>query len=230
MLQQNAIKFWAEDDRPREKLLLKGKHNLSDAELLAIILQSGNREKSAVELARELLQASQNSLSLFASKTIHDLCKHKGIGEAKAISIIAALELGNRKISAAAFERKKFTSSTQVYQHLLPFYDGLIHEEFYVIYLNNGNFLLKTERVSMGGMTATTVDRRLILKRALELNATGIILSHNHPSGNLIPSEQDKRLTHIFLEAAKLMDILLIDHLIVTQNGFYSFSDDGKMR
>lgn len=224
---KQSIKNWNEDDRPREKMSLKGKNSLSDAELLAIIMGSGNREESAVELAKRILQSANNNWNELAKYSIQDLCQFKGVGEAKAISIITALEIGRRRNSQEVLERAKITSSNDAALILQQQIGDLPTEEFWVMFLNQGNRIIKTEQISRGGITQTSVDVRIVFKRAIELMATAIILSHNHPSGNLNPSESDKNLTRKFSEAAKYLDIQVLDHIIVTQKSYFSFADEG---
>ncbi|WP_395090817.1 DNA repair protein RadC [Vaginella massiliensis] len=225
----SSIKNWAEDDRPREKLALKGRSALSDAELLAIILGSGNREESAVELAKRILSNTQHNWNELAKFSIQDLCQFKGVGEAKAISIITALEIGRRRNAQAILERPKISSSQDAFQLLSPQIGDLAIEEFWIMFLNQGNRVLRLEQISRGGITQTAVDIRIIFKKALELMATAIILAHNHPSGNLIASEADKALTRKITEAAKYLDIQVLDHLIVGQKNYLSFADQGMM-
>lgn len=224
---KQSIKNWNEDDRPREKMSLKGKNSLSDAELLAIIMGSGNREESAVELSKRILQSANNNWNELAKYSIQDLCQFKGVGEAKAISIITALEIGRRRNSQEVLERAKITSSNDAALILQQQIGDLPIEEFWVMFLNQGNRIIKTEQISRGGITQTSVDVRIVFKRAIELMATAIILSHNHPSGNLNPSESDKNLTRKFSEAAKYLDIQVLDHIIVTQKSYFSFADEG---
>lgn len=226
---KQSIKNWNEDDRPREKMALKGKSSLSDAELLAIIMGSGNREESAVELAKRILQTVNNNWNELAKYSITDLCKFKGVGEAKAISIITALEIGRRRNTQEVLERAKITSSNDAATILQQQIGDLPTEEFWVMFLNQGNRIIKTEQISRGGITQTSVDVRIVFKRAIELMATAIILSHNHPSGNLNPSESDKNLTRKFSEAAKYLDLQVLDHIIVTQKSYFSFADEGFM-
>jgi DNA repair protein RadC len=224
-----SIKHWAEDDRPREKLILKGRSVLSDAELLAIILGSGSRDLSALELAKQLLHDSGNDLSRFSKLNLNDLCKHKGIGEAKAVGVIAALELGRRRRESEKVKAVKITSSQMVYAHMRSYLLDLQHEEFYAIMLNRANEIIKTEQISIGGMSGTVADGKIIFKRALENNAHGIILVHNHPSGQLTPSDNDKMLTRKMVEFGKYIDLPVLDHLIFTDNGYFSFADEGKL-
>lgn len=224
-----SIKKWALDDRPREKLLRKGKQSLSDSELIAILIGSGNREKSAVELSKYILLASKNSLGELGKLSVQQLCSFKGIGEAKAVSIIAALELGRRRRGEEALELPKIASSQSVYELLQPIIGDLAHEEFWIIYLNNSNKVIDRLQLSKGGITGTLVDVRITLRKALELGATSIILAHNHPSGNLNPSEADKQLTKKLQTAAESIDIKVLDHLIVTEKSYFSFADEGLL-
>lgn len=221
----NSIKNWKEDDRPREKLVLKGKNALSDAELLAILIGSGSREESAVDLSKRILKSTKNSLSELGKLSISDLVKFKGIGEAKAISIITALELGRRRRLEEALDIPKITSSQAVYDIMQPIIGELPHEEFWVLYLNNSNKILFKNQLSLGGITGTLVDVRLVFKKALELGAVGIILCHNHPSGNLRPSSADKDLTKKIQLAGKTLDIKVLDHLLITEKAYFSFAD-----
>jgi len=222
-----SIKNWNEDDRPREKLALKGRSSLSDAELLAIIMGSGNREESAVELAKRILNSASNNWNELAKYSIQDLCKFKGVGEAKAISIITALEIGRRRNLQEVLDRPKITSSTDAAIILQQQIGDLPTEEFWVMFLNQGNKIIKTEQISRGGITQTAVDIRIIFKRGIELMATAMIISHNHPSGNLNPSESDRQLTKKIMEAAKYLDIQVLDHIIVSQKDYFSFADEG---
>jgi len=223
------IKDWALEDRPREKLLYKGISSLSDAELLAILIGSGSNDKSAVDLAREILNLASNNLQSLGKLDVHDLVKLKGIGTAKAINIMAALELGRRRKSAEIIESAKIRSSNDVYNIFNPLLADLTHEEFWLLYLNRSNKILSRHKISQGGISGTITDVRLILKKALELLASSIIICHNHPSGNLDPSEADTRITHKIKEAATCFDISLLDHIIVTDNGYYSYADNGAL-
>ena len=226
---KNSIKNWNEDDRPREKLALKGRSTLSDAELLAIIMGSGNRDESAVELAKRILNSANNNWNELAKYTIEDLSKFKGVGEAKAISIITAMEIGRRRNSQEVLEREKITSSKDAAIILQQQIGDLPNEEFWVMFLNQGNRIIKTEQISRGGITQTAVDVRVIFKCALELMATAIVLSHNHPSGNLKPSQEDLRITKQISDAGKLLNIQLLDHLIISQNSYFSFADENLL-
>lgn len=222
-----SIKNWSEDDRPREKLLQKGTSVLSDAELIAILIGSGNRDESAVALAQRILAASENNLNQLGKQSLKQLMQFKGIGEAKAITIAAALELGKRRRLEEALERKKITSSKTAFEIMQPIIGELPHEEFWIIYLNNSNKVLHKLQLSKGGITGTLVDVRLALKHALELGAVGVLLAHNHPSGTLKPSTSDKQLTVKIGSACQALDIKLLDHLIVTEKAYFSFADEG---
>lgn len=222
-----SIKSWAEDDRPREKLQLKGKSALSDAELLAILLGSGSRRESAVDLAKKVLHHYDGNLHQLGRLTIRDLCQFKGIGEAKAINIIAALELGRRQRLSKATRRRRIISSEHSFELLQPRLGDLTHEEFWVLFLSASNFLIGEQCISSGGWSSTLADQRPILREALYRQATGIIIAHNHPSGYCQPSGQDKRLTEKLKDACKVMDIYLLDHVIIAENHYFSFADEG---
>ena len=223
------IKDWALEDRPREKLLYKGISSLSDAELLAILIGSGSNDKSAVDLAREILNIASNNLNRLGKLDVHDLVRLKGIGTAKAINIMAALELGRRRKSAEIMESPKIRSSNDVYSIFNPLLADLAHEEFWLLYLNRSNKILSRHKLSQGGISGTITDVRLIIKKAIELLASSIIICHNHPSGNLDPSEAHTRITQKIKEAAGYFDINLLDHIIVTDNGYYSYADNGAL-
>lgn len=222
-----TIKSWAEDDRPREKLVSKGRQSLSDAELLAILLASGNKNETAVQLAQRILNASNNSINQLAKLQLNDLKKFKGVGEAKAVTVLAALEIGRRRTDLVDEEKTKIQSSKNAYSIFKSKLSDLPHEEFWVIYLSRNNSVIKTECVSRGGISGTVVDIRLIIKPAIECLASSIILAHNHPSGNLKPSHQDISLTKKTKEACALLDILVQDHLIIGEQAYYSFADEG---
>lgn len=224
-----GIKEWKSDDKPREKLMNKGKLALSDAELLAILIGSGNREENAVSLCQRILGSVNHNLLELGKLGIGDLMKFKGIGEAKALSIMTALELGRRRRHEDALEKTNISSSKDVFELMQPMIGDLEMEEFWVVFLNNSNKVLSKQKISSGGITGTVVDVRLVLKFALELYATAIILCHNHPSGGLKPSQADLNLTQKMLDAGKVMDIKVLDHLIITGNQFYSFADEGKI-
>ena len=221
------INQWAEDDRPREKFLLKGKSTLSDSELLAILIGSGSRNESAVQLCQRILASSENNLNTLGKMSVAQLTQFKGIGEAKAISIAAALELGRRRRAEDAIELKKITSSKAVFEIMQPIIGELPHEEFWVLYLNNSNKVIYKYQLSKGGITGTVVDIRLIFKMAFEPNATALILSHNHPSGKLIASEADLKITKKIKEAGQTLEVQVLDHIIITENGYLSFQDKG---
>lgn len=223
---KTSIKQWAEDDRPREKLLLKGKSVLSDAEILAIIIGSGSKNESAVELSKRILQYYNNNLALLSKQSVKQFTQFKGIGEAKAIGIVAALELGKRRRES---DEKiiKIKSAQDIYTVMHPYLSDLLHEEFWCIYLNNSNIILHKALLSKGGITASIVDIRILFKLALEHNATGIILIHNHPSGTLLASEADKLITKKIIEAGKTLDIQILDHVIITETSYFSFANDG---
>ena len=221
------INQWAEDDRPREKFLLKGKSSLSDSELLAILIGSGSRNESAVQLCQRILASSENNLNTLGKMTVAQLTQFKGIGEAKAIAIAAALELGRRRRAEDTIELKKITSSKAVFEIMQPIIGELPHEEFWVLYLNNSNKVIYKAQLSKGGITGTVVDIRLIFKMAFEQNATALILSHNHPSGKLIASDADLKITKKIKEAGQTLEIQVLDHIIITENGYLSFQDEG---
>ena len=227
--QKITIKQWAEDDRPREKLMLKGKASLSDAELLAILIGSGSRDESAVELCQRVLRENHQNLAVLARQGVKQLLKFKGIGEAKALTIIAALELGQRRRLSDKLIVPKITCSNDVYELMQPLLGDLDHEEFWVLLLNNSNEVKHTLALSKGGMTGTVVDVRMLFREALDYKATGVILAHNHPSGKLKPSDADIQITKKIKEAGKVMDIQVLDHLIVTEHSYYSFADEGIM-
>lgn len=224
-----AIKSWAEDDRPREKFSNKGKAALSDAELIAILIGSGNRQESAVDLSKRILSSVEGNLNELARLSLQDLMAFKGIGEAKAISIATALELGKRRNLAEALDRKSITSSEAVFNILQPQIGDLAHEEFWVLYLNNHNKLIRSVCISKGGITGTVVDIRQVYNIALREQATSVILAHNHPSGNIKASQADHNLTKKIAEAGKVLDIAVLDHLIITEKAYYSFRDEGDI-
>src|SRR5688572_24701677 len=231
-MEENAsfsIKNWNEDDRPREKLLLKGRTALSDAELIAILIGSGSRNESAVSLSQRILASADNNLGELGKLSIPELMEFKGIGEAKAISIAAAMELGRRRRTGEALERKKITSSNSVFEYVQPIIGDLPHEEFWILYLNNSNKIIKSAQLSKGGITGTIVDVRLAFKEALQLGAVGIILAHNHPSGTLKPSQADIQLTKKLKMAGESLDIKVLDHLIVTEKAYFSFADENML-
>jgi len=221
------ISDWSEDDRPREKLMLKGIDALSDAELIAILIGSGNRNESAVDLSKRIL-ASVGNLNSLGKISISKLMSFKGIGEAKAISIVSAIELGRRQRSLDALQFKnKVTSSKVVFEIMQPIIGELAHEEFWVLFLNNSNKIISKVQLSKGGITATVVDTRLVFHYAFETKATSLILCHNHPSGSLIPSEADKQITKKIKLAGDSLDVKVLDHIIITETKYYSFVDEG---
>lgn len=221
-----SIKQWAEDDRPREKLLLKGKNALSDAELIAILLRSGNREASAVDLSKEILEKAKNNLIELSKFTTNDFLTFKGIGEAKALSIIAALELGRRRRSAEVIEKSSISGSEDVFNYFMAIVEDYKYEGFWVLLLNRANKIIKHIQISDGGVSGTIADPKKIFKLSIENGASGIVLCHNHPSGNIKPSEQDLKLTKKIVEVGQLLDINVLDHLIIGDNNFFSFADE----
>lgn len=227
MGQNFSIKHWSEDDKPREKLMLKGKSVLSDAELIAILIGSGSRNESAVSLSKRILLSVNNNLNALGKLSLKQLMEFKGIGEAKAVTIAAALELGRRRRTEELPDFFKITSSKAVFEIMQPIMGDLLHEEFWVLYLNNANKVIHKAQLSKGGITGTVVDVRLIFKLALEHNATSIILSHNHPSGKLVASEADKEITKKLTFAGEQLDIKVLDHIIITEKGYLSFQDEG---
>ncbi|WP_312825546.1 RadC family protein [Epilithonimonas sp.] len=222
-----SIKSLAEDDRPREKFLMKGKASVSDSELLAIIMGSGNREESAVELARRILNSVENNWHRLSQLSIKDLMKFKGVGEAKAISIATALEIGNRKSQQEVLERHQISSSKDVFEVLQPHLSDLSTEEFWAVFLNHQNKILYKTCLFRGGIASSVADVRVIFKTALEHFSTRIIVAHNHPAGSLKPSSEDINITKKIDEAGKLLEIELLDHIIIAQNKFYSFKEEG---
>lgn len=224
-----SIKNWNEDDRPREKMLLKGRIALSDAELIAILISSGSRNESAVSLSQRILASASNNLNDLGRLSISDLMKFKGIGEAKAIAIAAAMELGRRRRTAEALHLDKITSSNSVFEYMQPIIGELPHEEFWILYLNNSNKIIQSAQLSKGGITGTVVDSRLAFKQALQLGAVGIILAHNHPSGTLKPSQADIQLTKKLKVAGESLDIKVLDHLIITEKAYFSFADENML-
>ncbi len=224
-----TIKSWAEEDRPREKLLLKGKHVLSDAELIAILISSGNAEETAVELSKRILGKAEQNLNELSKMSVKELMGFKGIGEAKAISIVAALELGRRRKEASATKRERITTSKDAVDIFQPLLGDYTHEEFWILFLNRANMIIGKQAVSSGGMSGTVVDPKIIFKAALDYKASSIVLCHNHPSGNIQPSEADTRLTKNIIAAGRVLEISVLDHIIVTQNSYYSFADEGMM-
>jgi DNA repair protein RadC len=224
-----TIKDWAVEDRPREKMLQKGIGSLSDAELIAILLRSGNTDETAVTVAQRLLTLAQNNLNELGKFSLHQITQIKGIGEAKAITVLAALELGRRRKAVEALNRERITSSRNVIEVFQPMLADLPHEEFWALLLNKANKVIDKVRVSQGGVAGTVVDVRIIVKAAVEKLASSIIIAHNHPSGNPKPSDKDISITQKLKDAANLFDITILDHLIITDNECYSFADNGNL-
>lgn len=222
-----SIKNWAEDDRPREKLLKKGAAALSNSELLAILINNGHKEKSAVELAKEILKIGSDNLNELGKVSLKDMQQVKGIGEAKAITIAAALELGRRRHASATLEKTVIKSSRDIAEYLRAVIKDFSYEVFAVLFLNRSNKINHFEIISRGGITGTVADPRIILKAALSYDATSLVLCHNHPSGNLKPSRADEEITKKITEAARYFDIRILDHIIVSEEGYFSFADEG---
>jgi DNA repair protein RadC len=222
-----SIKNWAIDDRPREKMIAHGANTLSNSELVAILINNGSKEKSAVDLAKEILQLGDNNLIELGKLNLKELQKVKGIGQAKAITIAAALELGKRRQAALTLDKPIIKTTKQVAEYLKVILKDYSHEVLAVLFLNNANKINHFEIISKGGITATLVDPRIILKKALEEDAVKIVLCHNHPSGSLTPSQADNDITKKITEAAKLLDIVVMDHIIVSEEGYYSYAEEG---
>ena len=223
------IREWAEDDRPREKLLIKGRQSLSDAELLAILMGSGSRSESAVDLAKRILRAARDNLLELSKLSVNDLMKFKGVGQAKAVSIIAALELGKRRRGAEAINRQKITCSKDVFEYFSAVIGDYSFETFFILLMNRANKIIRHIQISEGGITGTVADPKKIFKMALEHNATSMILCHNHPSGNISPSEADIRLTRKLKDAGDMLDVPVLDHIILGEERYYSFADEGEL-
>lgn len=223
------ITEWAVEDRPREKLIQKGTSSLSDAELLGILISSGTRQKSAVDLGRELLAVADNNLNSLGKLSINDLTKLHGIGSARAVTIAAALELGRRRKLAEVPEVPQIKCSKDVADIFQPLLSDLSHEEFWILFLNRSNRVISRMKLSQGGISGTVTDVRLVMKKAIECLASGIIVCHNHPSGNLNPSESDSKITQKIKDAGNMMDIQLLDHLIISDKDYYSFADNGML-
>ena len=221
-----SIKSWAVEDRPREKMLTRGLQSLSDSELIALLIGSGTRKVSAVELARQVLHQAGNNLDKLGKCSVSDLKKLKGIGQARAVTIVAALELGRRRKLADPPENPRISGSADVSNLMFPLLSDLSHEEFWILLLNRSNRVIEKRRISQGGITGTVTDIRMILKIALDSLSTSLILCHNHPSGNLQPSDADISITRRLKESASLMDITLLDHLIVAGKNYFSFADE----
>ena len=229
MTERLTITQWAEEDRPREKMMMHGASALSNAELLAILIGSGNAEESAVELMRKILNNYHNNLNELGKASIEELCRYKGIGSAKAISILAALELGKRRKEETVKKRITILSSKDVYECFYPLMCDLPTEECWVLLLNQGSKIIDKTKISAGGLSATAVDVRCILREALLKRASAIVLCHNHPSGNIRPSKEDDLLTKHVAQASGCMDIRLVDHIILTDGAFYSYADEGRI-
>ncbi len=221
-----SIKHWSDDDKPREKLVQKGRSVLSDAELIAILIGSGSRSESAVELSKRILASVNNNLNELGRLSIKQLMQFKGIGEAKAVTISAALEIGRRRRGEEGAQISKIGSSKDAFEILQPIMGELEHEEFWILYLNNSNKVLHRAQLSKGGITGTLVDVRIVMKQSLELGAVAILLAHNHPSGTLKPSQADKNITQKIKTASESLDIKVLDHLIITQKDYFSFADN----
>lgn len=224
-----SIKEWSVEDRPREKLISRGISSLTDAELIAILIGTGQAGESAVDLSKRILGSMQNNLQELGKMEIADLTRFKGIGDAKAITLIAAIELGRRRNHSTALEHEKINGSSDVANYLRPLIGDIPHEEFWVLFMNRQNKVIDKHKLSQGGMTGTVIDVRLVIRKALEKHATAMIVAHNHPSGNLDPSESDRKITKQLKEAAALMELPVLDHLIITQSGHFSFSDEGML-
>lgn len=223
------IKDWAVEDRPREKMLRNGSRSLSDAELIAILIGSGNIDETAVELSRRILASTDNNLNELGRKGVEHLQRFKGIGEAKAITIVAALELGKRRKESDVFNKNKIAGSKDAADYFIPLLGDLNHEEFWILLLDRGNKIKDNFRISQGGISGTVIDVRLILKAAIDKQASSIILCHNHPSGTLQASDADLKITRKIAEAAKMMDMTVLDHIIIGNNKYISFADEGML-
>jgi DNA repair protein RadC len=221
------MRTWAPDDRPREKLVQKGPSALSDAELLAILIGTGTREESALDLARNILAGCGNSLVQLGRLTLSELVRHRGMGEAKSVSVLAALELSRRRRSGEVSERSYIRSARDVYEYFSEKIGDLLYEEFWALYLNRNNQLLAADKLGEGGINSTVVDPKKLFLRALQHHASCMIVAHNHPSGNLSPSNEDIRITRKIFSSGKNLDLPLIDHVIIAQTGYFSFADEG---
>lgn len=228
-MEVSSIKLWAEEDRPREKLLNKGTEALSNAELLAILIGSGSRKESAVDLCKRILESVDNSLDVLGRKTVLDYMQFNGIGEAKALTIVAAMELGRRRKLSEVQNVKQIKASCDIFDIMQPILADLEHEEIWAIYMNRANRVLNKRLISSGGLVSSVFDVRIVIRHAILMNATVLALCHNHPSGNAKPSHSDKMITDMLKKACGYFDISFIDHLIVAGNNFYSFSDAGEL-
>lgn len=224
-----SIKNWSAEDRPREKMLQKGIDTLSNSELIAILIGSGTRTETAVDVAKRILQLADNNLNELGKLKISDFQKVKGIGEAKAINVMAALELGRRRKLAEGIEKAQITSSKDVFDIFHPILADLPHEEFWVVYMNKGNRVIAKERISVGGVAGTVFDLKIIAHKGISLLASSVIMCHNHPSGNTKPSKEDKAITQKMFEAGKILEINMLDHIIITDNAYFSFADEGML-
>ncbi len=224
-----TIKDWAIEDRPREKLLKKGVQSLSDAEIIALLIGSGTRNESAVELSKKVLKSANNNLNELGKLHIPELTKMKGIGEAKAITILAALELGRRRKISDVLTKRKITQSKDVYELFQPVIGDLPHEEFWILLLNRSNRIIEKIKISQGGISGTVIDVKIILKQAVEKLASSVILCHNHPSGNKNPSNSDDSITNKLKQGGQLLDILVLDHIIIADIEYFSYADEGKL-
>lgn len=223
------IRDWSEADRPREKCVAQGLSALTDAELIAILLRSGTRQETVVDLAKRVLSMSDNRLNRLSEWSLRDLQQIHGIGQTKAVTLLVAFELGRRVRAEKAGEQRKMQSPMEVHEYMLPRNGHLGHEEFWVLYLNQAAVLIKADKVSQGGLTMTAVDVRLVLKQALELSATGLILCHNHPSGDVHPSRMDDQLTRQLSEAAQLLNIQVTDHIVISRDNYYSYRQEARL-
>ncbi|MBU8893195.1 MAG: DNA repair protein RadC [Bacteroidales bacterium] len=224
-----TIKDWAVEDRPREKLIKKGMQSLSDAEIVAILIGSGTKNESAVELSKKVLKSANNNLNELGKQNIQDLTKMKGIGDAKAITILAALELGKRRKISDVITKKKITQSKDIFELFQPILGDLPHEEFWILLLNRSNKIIEKFKISQGGVSGTVIDVKIILKQAIEKLASSVILCHNHPSGNRNPSSADDSITNKLKNGAKLLDIQILDHVIIADMEYFSYADEGKL-
>ena len=223
------IKDWALEDRPREKLIKKGVQSLSDAEIIALLIGSGSRNETAVELSKKVLKSANNNLNELGKFNVEDLIKMKGIGEAKAITILAALELGKRRKISEVITKKKITQSKDIFELFQPILGDLPHEEFWVLLLNRSNKIIEKIKISQGGVSGTVTDIKIILKQAIEKLASSVILCHNHPSGNRNPSKADDSITNKLKQGSELLDIQVLDHIIIADLEYYSYADEGKL-
>jgi len=230
MMNTNSIKAWSPDERPREKLILKGTQALSDAELLALLIGSGSREESALDMARRILQGVKHDLQALGSMKCKELTQFKGMGPAKAVVVVAALELAKRKMASVSKQSASIRHSRDAYERMLEYMWNLPHEEFWVITLSKANRVLSVDKVGEGGLSATIADPKKVFRIALENNAASIIVAHNHPSGNREPSNEDRQLTKRLVYCGQMLECPVIDHLVVTDNGYYSFCDENELK